>query len=95
MLNDIVEVRPLDHYRVFVRFDDGRLGEVDLAPLLAPFDGVFAPLRDKSYFDQVKVSADIGTIVWPNGADLCPDVLRNKLTGEPLPKQEVAGQLAK
>ena len=88
MLNDIIEVRPLDHYRVFVRFEDGRSGEIDLAPLLAPFDGVFAPLRDKIYFDQVRVNADIGTIVWPNGADLCPDVVRNGLTGEALPTRQ-------
>jgi hypothetical protein len=95
MLNDIIEVHPLDHYRVFVRFDDGRAGEVDLAPLLAPFDGVFGPLRDKAYFDQVHVNPDIGTVVWPNGADLCPDVLRNKLTGEALPNPEAAPQPAK
>lgn len=95
MLNDVVEVRPLDNYRVFVRFDDGRSGEIDLAPLLAPFDGVFAPMRDKSYFDQVRVNADIGTIVWPNGADLCPDVLRHKLTGESLPNQQSAAQSVK
>jgi hypothetical protein len=95
MLNDVVEVRPLDHYRVFLRFDDGRAGEVDLAPLLAPFNGVFAALRDKSHFDQVRVSADIGTIVWPNGADLCPDVLRHKLTGEPFPTSQSAAQPVK
>lgn len=95
MLNDVVEVRPLDRYRVFLRFDDGRAGEVDLAPLLAPFDGVFAALRDKTYFDQVCVRSDIGTIVWPNGTDLCPDVLRHKLTGEPLPTSQSAAQSVK
>ncbi len=93
MLNDIVEVRYLEGYRVFLRFDDGRSGELDLSPLLH-FDGLFAPLRDRKYFALVRVDADSGTIVWPNGADLCPDVLRHHLTGEPLPGQEGGGQRA-
>ena len=38
-------------------------------------DGVFAPLQDPAYFARVSVDADAGTIVWPNGADLDPDVL--------------------
>jgi hypothetical protein len=95
MLNDVVEVQVLDHYRIFLRFDDGKAGEIDLAPLIAPFEGVFAPLRDETYFRQVRVNADIGTITWPNGADLCPDVLRNSLTGEALPSAENAVQPAK
>jgi hypothetical protein len=48
--------------------------EVDVSELV-PFDGVFEPLADAGYFQQVRVEPDIGTIVWPNGADLCPDLL--------------------
>lgn len=40
-----------------------------------PFDGVFEPLNDPDYFRQVRVVPDVGTIVWPNRADLRPDVL--------------------
>jgi hypothetical protein len=47
---------------------------VDIAKLV-PFDGVFEPLNDPSFFRQVTVNPDVGTIVWPNGADLCPDTL--------------------
>jgi hypothetical protein len=86
MLNDIVEVRHLGDHRLFLRFADGVAGEIDLAPLLH-FTGVFAPLREPEYFVLVRVESDIGTIVWPNGADLCPDVLRHHLTSEPLPDQ--------
>ncbi len=39
------------------------------------FDRVFEPLRDLDSFRQVRVEPDIGTTTWPNGADLCPDVL--------------------
>jgi hypothetical protein len=84
MLNDIVEARPLGGYRLYLRYADGAAGEIDLAPLLR-FTGVFEPLRDPAYFALVRVDPDAGTIAWPNGADLCPDVLRHHLTGEPLP----------
>lgn len=93
MLNDIVEARPLGGYLLYLRYADGAAGEVDLAPLLQ-FTGVFEPLRDPAYFAQLRVDSDTGTIVWPNGADLCPDVLRHHLTGEPLPGQTEAPRRA-
>jgi hypothetical protein len=86
MTNDILEVAPLGGHRLFLRFVDGTAGEIDLGPLLQ-FTGVFEPLRDPQFFALVRVNPEIGTIVWPNGADLCPDVLRHHLTGEPLPGQ--------
>ena len=84
MLHDVVEVRPLDGYRVYLRFGDGAEGVVDVSHRV-PFDGVFAPLRDPDYFRRVRVDAELGTIVWPNGADLDPLVLRSLVTGEQLP----------
>jgi Protein of unknown function (DUF2442) len=87
MLNDIVEARHIEAYRLFIRFADGKAGEIDLAPLLK-FTGIFEPLRDPQYFALVRVDRDTGTVVWPNGADLDPDVLRHRLTGEPLPGEE-------
>jgi len=93
MLNDIVEVTHLAGHRLFLRFADGAAGETDLSPLLQ-FSGVFEPLRDPEFFALVGVNPDIGTIVWPNGADLCPDVLRHHLTGEPLPGQTDSARCA-
>jgi hypothetical protein len=62
---------------------------VDLAPHLS-FQGVFEPLRDPAYFAQVRVDADLGTVAWPNGADLDPDVLYGRITGTPvLPEHDV------
>jgi hypothetical protein len=78
MLKDIVEVRPLGGYRLYLRFEDGVAGELDISRLI-PFDGVFADLRDMSRFAEVRVDAELGTICWPNGADLDPDVLYSKL----------------
>ncbi len=85
MLKDIVEVHPLDGYRLRLRFEDGVAGEVDLEKMIQ-FEGVFAPLKDRAMFVQVRVNPDVGTIVWPNGADLDPLVLYSQLTGAPIPR---------
>ena len=81
MLQDVTKVECLADYRLRLCFEDGVEGIVDIAELVA-FTGVFAPLKDKAYFRQVRVEADIGTICWPNGADLDPDVLYAAVTGE-------------
>jgi hypothetical protein len=80
MLKDIVAAKPLSDYRLQLRFEDGVEGVVDLAPQLS-FQGVFEPLRDPNYFAQVRVDPELGTIAWPNGADLDPDVLYGPITG--------------
>ena len=43
MMVDVVEVRPLGGYCVFIKFEDGVQGEVNLAEIIR-FEGVFAPL---------------------------------------------------
>lgn len=83
MLRDVVEVRALEGYRVFLRFDDGVQGEIDLETLLFPFDGVFEPLKELARFREVFID-DGGTIAWSNGADLAPEVLYSMISGCPL-----------
>jgi len=83
MLKDIVAAEALGDYRLHLRFEDGVEGVVDLAPHLS-FLGIFEPLRDAAYFAQVRVDAELGTVVWPNGADLDPDVLYGRTTGTPI-----------
>ncbi len=68
-----------------VEFDDGTAKRVDLTPLLT--GPVFEPLRDPAYFARIKVDPTCGTVVWPNGADLAPEALRD-LPEEPEPKME-------
>ncbi|MBX9790825.1 MAG: DUF2442 domain-containing protein [Pirellulales bacterium] len=84
MLNEIVRVEPLDGYRLRLWFDDGTEGIVDIAKCVS-FTGVFAPLADRTEFSRVTVNAELGTVVWPCGADLDPDVLHAQITGETLP----------
>jgi len=42
MLGDVVEVRAREGYQLFVRFEDGVQGRVDVAKPV-PFKGVFTP----------------------------------------------------
>jgi hypothetical protein len=68
----IREAKPLDDHRVELRLTDGRVIERDLARLLA--GPVFEEIRNVgARFKELRV--ENGTLVWPNGADLCPDVL--------------------
>jgi len=77
-LVDVVDVKVLDGYRLYLQFDDGAQGQVDISKLV-PFQGVFEPLNDKRFFEKVSVNSDIGTICWENGADLSPTYLREHI----------------
>ena len=71
----VKEVRVLGGYRVELLFEDGLRGTVDLTSHVVGRGGVFGPLQDPAYFANVQVDPELGTLVWPNGADFCPDVL--------------------
>jgi hypothetical protein len=75
-------VEPLEGFVLRIGFDDGTVREIDLeAELWGP---VFEPLRDDpQLFRRVRVDEELGTIVWPNGADLDPDVLHGDAPSAP------------
>src|ERR1022692_3561552 len=84
MLPRVEQVRHLGEYRLELRFTDGTKGELDMSERVVGRGGVFTPLEDIGFFTQVKVDPEAGTIVWPNGVDLCPDVLYSLVTGRPI-----------
>lgn len=71
---DVTKVQVLKDYELYLEFEDGRSGVVDLAKLI-DFKGVFEPLKDKTYFSKVCLDPEIGTICWENGADIAPACL--------------------
>ncbi len=73
MILHVIEARYVRDYVVWLRFNDGAEGEVDLSGELE--GEVFGPLRDLHAFQSVRVDAELGTIVWGNGADLAPEFL--------------------
>ena len=73
----IRQVEPLSGFSLELVFTDGSSGVVDLGPYLR--GPIFEPLvRDPALFRAVRVDPELGTIVWPNGADMDPDVLRER-----------------
>ena len=77
MLIDVIEAKYVRDFTVWVKFEDGTEGELDLSEEL--YGPIFETLRDVLYFKQVKVNPELGTIVWPNGADLAPEFLYEKI----------------
>jgi hypothetical protein len=68
----IIQVEPLDGFRVELKLTNGEVVQRDLRPFLE--GPIFDSIReDENQFRQVRV--EDGTVVWPNGADLCPDVV--------------------
>ena len=68
----ICEAKALERFKLRLTLTDGSVIERDVARLLV--GPVFDPSReDPAVFEKLRVEG--GTVIWPNGADLCPDVL--------------------
>lgn len=72
-LHRVTNVDVVGEHRLRLTFDDGTRGEVDASGW--DWRGVFEPLRDPVYFGRVELDPDLGTISWPNGADIAPETL--------------------
>ena len=72
----VISVEPLQNCRLAVRFDDGTEGVIEMQDRL--FGPVFEPLKDPAIFQQVFID-EFGAVAWPNGADLAPDALHERL----------------
>ena len=80
MILEVTDVKHLHDYTLWLRFNNGNEGVVELSEeLVGP---VFEPLKEIELFKQVRVDPLLRTIVWSNHADLAPEFLRAKL--EPL-----------
>lgn len=90
-----VEVRPLEGHRLWLRFEDGSEGAVDLSDLGGR--GVFAAWQERSVFEAVRIG-EHGSVEWPGGLDLCGDALYLRLTGKSVgdvfPKLDLSGVVA-
>ena len=84
----IKSVKYISDFKIYVAFDDGTEGKVDLKGHLE--GPIFEPLKDKEFFSKVTVDPELETIVWPNGADLAPEFvkeLHNNQNNKDAPKR--------
>ncbi len=73
MFIHVKEARYLRGYVIWLRFNDGAEGEIDLEGELE--GEVFGPLKDKEAFRRFRIDPDLETVVWENGADFAPEFL--------------------
>jgi hypothetical protein len=85
---DITEVAVVRHGLLCLTFPDGTTGEV---AVLERMQGpVFGEACTPEGFAKVVVDAETGTVVWPDGADLAPDTLYERVRTGAWPDQDVA-----
>ena len=71
----ITSVEHIQPYSLRLRFNDGVTRTVDFEPILE--GELYGPLRDPAVFAQVRLDADVHTVVWPCGADFDPAMLHD------------------
>ena len=77
-MSDLVHVTEVEvggDHTLRLAFEDGAGGEVDLSGWR--WHGIFEPLADPDYFRRVELDDELGTVVWPNGADIAPETLHD------------------
>ena len=74
----IIACKPKPNYHVWICFDDGLEGEIDLSDLVGR--GVFEAWNSVDFFNQVQIDPKTDTLTWGEEIDLDPYVLREKLS---------------
>jgi hypothetical protein len=78
MQHQIYRVQSFEHaglYTLRVTFNDGLSRVINFDPVL--FGELFGPLRDPDEFARAKIDPEVGTLVWPSGADFDPSILHD------------------
>jgi hypothetical protein len=70
---DVAKVRPMEAFRLWVQFSDGREGIADLSKLVTRAGPMVEPLKEPAFFGRVFVESGVPT--WPNGYDYAPSAL--------------------
>lgn len=74
-----IDVKALPNFRIWLRYDDGTEGQVDLSDLAGR--GVFKAWDDPAFFNSVRLGSH-GAIEWGPDIDICPDAMYLRLTGK-------------
>ncbi len=80
-IHEVTGFAKVADFTLRVEFADNTAQVIDFRPVLR--GEVFGPLRDPGIFDQVRLDPELGTLVWPNGADFDPATLHDWPEMEP------------
>jgi len=70
----IKSARHIEAFKIWISFDDGTAGEVNLENVLK--GSLFEVLKEIEVFSKLSVDPELETVVWPNGADFAPEFLK-------------------
>lgn len=82
-MNDIIKIEYQKDYIYHIVFDNGVAGEVNFSEYLDKGE-VFSPLKEPPFFQSASIVG--GTISWPNGVDISPATLYEKVKGHSVNK---------
>jgi hypothetical protein len=74
---DVTSVKPVGGFRLRVGFSDGSVGVHDFSPTVSREGEMVRPLKDPAFFRRVFV--ELGGLTWPNGFDLDPIALHDRM----------------
>jgi hypothetical protein len=90
---EVTKLKYLDGYRLHATFSDGTSGEHDFSALVAQSGPMIESLRDPGYF--ARVFLEYGAPTWPNGFDMCPDWLHQKVEAAGTLERDESGLLTR
>lgn len=85
MYPDIIEAKYIGDYKLELTFENGKTGMVDFQKYHEK-GGIFARLKDLSFFKTFAINRELGVITWNNEIDIAPETLYSEASKEPLPQ---------
>ncbi len=79
MIPKLTAVKPLQNYRLWVKYSDGVEGEVDLSKFVG--QPAFQAWDDYREFEKVHIGVG-GELVWNEKIDMCADAVYMDITGK-------------
>ena len=79
MISNLIQVKAINQYSIWLKYDDGTEGVVDLSHLINK--PIFQNWKEPEFFDKVYIDTETGAVAWDENIELCPDNLYLKIKG--------------